>query len=561
MIKKKKIILIVIGIIVLVTLFSLIFKKPDTTYATDRVKKQNLKQTVSETGTIKSADEIELNFQNTGKITKILVKVNDKVKENQILSELDHRSLDISAKNAIASLDIAKANLNKLVSGATQYEINIKQTAVNKAEIEYESALNELEEAKTSVIKTSTQAETDALISIDTNISKAQTAIDNINTILNDSDAQYLLGVQNTTILYQTKNSYNDTKLLISNARFSINTAKNTKTRNDIKLAINKTIEALDSTFNALTNSYQMLEDSITSYQFTQTELDTYKSIISTQQTTISTALSSVKNMLNTLNNTELSNNGLNISGSQTIATAQSRVDSYYQAFQLAKAQLDELKAPARSQDVTLYQAQVRQAEANLESIQNQIEYNIIRAPIDGIITQIEYKKGEQVLATKPAIKMLSESKLEIEVDISESDITKIKLNDPVEITLDALTSEEKLYGKVYDIDPAETIIQDVIYYKVKIDFDIPEELKENIKPGMTANIIITTKDKPDVLIIPSRAIIEKNGDGKFVRILENKKIKEVPIKTGIYGDDGMVEILSGLIEGQEIITSVNTKK
>ncbi|MDD4290286.1 MAG: efflux RND transporter periplasmic adaptor subunit [Patescibacteria group bacterium] len=561
MTKKKKILLIVIGIILLIVVSSLFFKKPNIAYSTDIVKKQNLKQTVSETGTIKSADEIELNFQNVGKITKILVKVNDKVKENQILAELDHKNLDINAKNAIASLDIAKANLNKLISGATQYEINVKQTSVNKAEIEYESALNELEEVKLSGIKTSAQAETDALILIDTNISKAQTAVDNINTILNDSEAQYLLGVKNTSILYQTKNSYNDAKLLISNAKTHINTAKNTKTRNDIKLAINKTIEALDSTFSTLTNSYQMLEDSITSYQFTQTELDAYKTIVSTQQTSISTALSSVKGALNTLNNTELNNDGINISGSQAIVTAQSRVDSYYQAFQLAQAQLDELKAPARSQDITLYQAQVRQAEANLESIQNQIEYNIIRAPIDGIITRIEYKKGEQVASTKAAIKMLSENKLEIEVDISESDIIKIKLNDPAEITLDALSEEEKLYGRVYDIDPAETIIQDVIYYKVKIDFDIPEELLENIKPGMTANIIITTKNKSDVLIIPSRSIIEKNGDGKFVRILENKKVKEIPVKTGIYGDDGMVEILSGLTDGQEIITSINTKK
>ena len=369
------------------------------------------------------------------------------------------------------------------------------------------------------------------------------------------------MGVKNSSILYQTKNSYNDAKLLISNAKSSINTAKNTKTRNDIKLAINKTIEALDSTFSALTNSYQMLEDSIISYQFTQAKLDSYKSIISTQQITISNALSSVKNSLNILNNTELSSDGLTISGSQTIATAQSRVDSSYQAFQLIKAQLDELKAPARSQDVILYQAQVRQAEANLESIQNQIEYNIIRAPINGTITQIEYKKGEQFLATKPAIKMLSENKLEIEVDISESDITKIKINDPTEITLDALTSEEKLYGKVYNIDPAETTIQDVIYYKTKISFDIPEELVENIKPGMTANVIITTKNKANVLVIPSRAVIEKNGDGKFVKILENKKEKEVSVKTGIYGDDGMVEILSGLKEGQGIITSTNTKK
>ena len=98
MTKKKKTIFIIFSIIILIIVSSFIFKKPNTTYTTEKVQRKDLKQTVSETGTIKSSDEIELNFQNTGKITKILVNVNDKVKENQILAELDHRSLDISAK-------------------------------------------------------------------------------------------------------------------------------------------------------------------------------------------------------------------------------------------------------------------------------------------------------------------------------------------------------------------------------------------------------------------------------------------------------------------------------
>ncbi len=561
MTKKKKIVIIASSIIILIIVSSIIFKKSDTTYNTEKVQKKDLKQTVSETGTIKSADEIELNFQNLGKISKILVKNGDKVKENQILAELDYRDLAINAKNANASLDIAKANLSKLTYGATQYEINTKQTSVDKTQKEYESALNELNEVRVSVINSSKQAETDALISMDTNISKAQIAIDNVNTILNDSDAQYLLGASNINSLNKTKNSYNDAKISILNTKSSINTAKNTKNRTDIRSALNQTINSLNLTFNTLTSCYQTLEYSIVSYQFTQTELDAYKSIISTQQTAISTSLSSIQTALDTLNNTELNNNGTTISGSQLIAVAQSKVDSYYSALQLAKAQFEELKAPARVQDITLYQAQVRQAEASLESIQNQIEKSIIRAPIDGIITDVAYKKGEQVMATKSVVKMLSENKLEIEVDISESDITKVKIDDPAEITLDALSSEEKLYGKVYNIDPAETIIQDVIYYKIKIAFDIPEELMENIKPGMTANVIITTKDKANVLVIPSRAIVEKNGDGKFVKILENKQVKEISVKTGIYGDDGMVEILSGLSEGQEIITSTTVKK
>ncbi len=561
MTKKKK---LIIGSILLAFIAITIFfatRKAKIEYTTEKVERKTLIQTVSETGSIQSADEMELNFQNTGKINKISVSVGDKVGTSQILAELNYRDLSIREKDARAGLDIAKANLNKLVAGATSYEINIKQIGVDKAKTEYESSLNELEEIKSSAGKSSSQAETDAIISMETNISKAQIAIDNINTILSNERAQYLFGAKDYSSLNRLKTSYELSKKSITDTRTFITKARNTKNRDDIKTALNQTILSINSTFNTLLDCYQMLENSITSSAFTQTELDTYKSMISTQETTISSALSYTQTALNNLNDTELNSSGITISGNQQITAAQSRADSYYRSWQLAKAQLEQLKAPARSQDMSLYEAQVRQAESNLESIHNQIENSIIRAPIAGIITRIEYKKGEQFSMTKPAIYMLSESKLEISVDISESDIIKIKKGDPVEISLDALSSDQKLYGTVYDIDPAETVIQDVTYYKTKIAFEIPNELEESIKPGMTTNVIIKTKEKENVLLIPSRAIIDKNGDGQFVRILENNIPKEVQIKTGIYGDDGMVEIISGLQENDQIITSSTEKK
>lgn len=76
----------------------------------------------------------------------------------------------------------------------------------------------------------------------------------------------------------------------------------------------------------------------------------------------------------------------------------------------------------------------------------------------------------------------------------------------------------------------------------------------------MTANVIITTEDKQDVLIVPSRAIVDKNGDGKFLRILKNGVLEEIPVKIGIRGDDGIVEVLSEVEEGVEVVTYVKKK-
>lgn len=551
MTKKKRIMLISAIALVIIIIMSFAIRKPKIVYSTEKVQKQNLVQTVSETGTIKSANEIELNFQNAGKINKINVSVGSRVSSTKILAELNYKDLLIRQKDALASLQIAKANLNKLTTGATSYEIATKEASVEKARIDYESTKEELKEG-------SAQAESNALISAESNLSKAQVAVDNINTILNNQESKDLLGAQSSLSLNTTKALFQSAENSITDAKTFINTAKSSKNRSDIKIALNKVLGSLNLTFDMLSSCYQTLQYSITSSSFTQTELDAFKSTVSSQQTTMSTSISSIQSSIDNLNNTELNNTeGTSFTGD--ISSAQARINSYYQAWKIAQAQLDELKAPARSQDLTLYEAQVRQAEASFESIQNQIENSIIRAPIDGVITRIDYKVGEQSSVAKPVIYMLSENKLEIEVDISESDITKVQKGDTVEITLDALSPDQKLSGTVYDIDPAETIISDVIYYKTKIAFDSPD-IGTEIKPGMTANVIIKTAEKENVLTIPSRAIIEKNGDGKFVKILKDEKTQELPIKTGLYGDDGLVEIISGLSEGENIVTS-ETKK
>ncbi len=322
-------------------------------------------------------------------------------------------------------------------------------------------------------------------------------------------------------------------------------------------------ITTLNRVFTTLNNCYDTLENTIIGNNFTITELNAYKTDISTQLTTISTSISAVESAKQNLNNTILSTiNALNtatISGAYRIATTETKANSYYETWQIAKAELAKLKAPPTYQDIILTRAEVKQAQAVLDAVRNQIEKSIVKAPIEGQITKIEYNVGEQISLSKPAIYLLADNNLEIEIDISETDINKINKGDSVEITLDALGDEIKILAIVYDIEPAETIIQDVIYYKTTIHFNSPENLVTQIKPGMTANAIITTSQEENVLVIPSRAIIEKNGQGKFVRILEENKVREIPIKTGLYGDDGLVEIVSGLEENQEIITYIKT--
>lgn len=574
--KKKKIIIISTIIIVIIIILFLVFKNKDTNeYTFVKVEKTNLIQTVSETGKIKSVDEIELNFQNNGKVDEILVSVGDRVSSTQILAKLDYSDLNIESRQKYAQLEIAQANLDKLLIGATDHEISIYEANLNQAKTNYESALKELETVKNNTEEQITQAEENlntgianekmsSIIIMRSNTAKAETALDKIKTILDDDEAKNLLSVKNKTYLFQTQSNYSLSVSSIIDSKAMIEIAENSLSKEDINNALNSSITTLNKVFTTLNNCYDVLKNTISSANFSLSEINSYKTDISTQLTTISTSISNVENAKQKLNDTILSlNNALStaiISEKQQITSAETKVNSYYESWLISKAEKERLEAPPTYQDIVLARAELKQAQASVDSIKNKIEKSIIKAPIDGQITKIEYNVGEQISSNKAMIYLLTDNNLEVEIDISETDINKINKNDSVEITLDAFGDEIKIPANVYKIEPAETVIQDVIYYKTTINIKTPDELIDQIKPGMTANAIITTAEKKNILVIPSRAIIEKNGEGKFVRILEKKEIKEIPIKTGLYGDDGLVEIISGLEEGQEIITYIKNK-
>lgn len=628
--KRTKIILIFLVVIAALSVFFIMGNKEKVEYTTAAVAKGKLTQTVSEVGTVKASQEIELSFLQSGKIGKILVSIGDKVKPDQVLAELDYSSFSIKEQEAQANLDIANANLNKLLAGATSREIAVSQAQVDQAKATYLANLEELDKIEKTVAEDISQAEKSladlesnkadditsyeqaiALAKTDLNSAKstyeqsinnkrnvalttignklvvANTALDNINTILNDSDAEEPLKAKNKSYLPSTESSYASGLELLAAANSSLVTANQAQTNTVVITASQDCLTALNKIFEALDYCYKALESSVVSSAFTQTELDAYKTSISTQITAISTAISAVQtaqhnledailtyqtevaeaeddlakakiDLANAIKSAENSLASVRLAGEQKAAAAQSKVDTSQEAWQVAKAQLENLKSPARIQDVSLYQAQVKQAEAALALAKEQIDDSLIKAPIDGTVVRVDYEVGEQVTAAKPAIAILGENNFEIEVDISEADIAKVKKDNPVEITLDAFGDEVKFTGRVYSIEPAETIIQDVIYYKVKIQFtEKDEEKMASIKSGMTANIIITTAFKDNILIIPSRAVVEKNGGDKYVRILVGKKVIEAPVEVDLQGDEGMVEVLSGVKEGDQVITFV----
>lgn len=199
---------------------------------------------------------------------------------------------------------------------------------------------------------------------------------------------------------------------------------------------------------------------------------------------------------------------------------------------------------------VSLQEAKIKEAEANVDYNRSRLAKSRLPSPISGIVTRQEAKVGEIVSAQTVVVSVISEARFEIEANIPEVDVAKIKIGDSARVTLDAYRTDVVWEAVVSEIDPAETVIDGVPTYKTVFQF---QESDDRIKSGMTANIDVLTAKKEGVLSIPQRAVVSEDGRG-YVRVLQGKNVQQVDVVTGLRGSEGTVEIVSGLAEGDEVI-------
>lgn len=200
--------------------------------------------------------------------------------------------------------------------------------------------------------------------------------------------------------------------------------------------------------------------------------------------------------------------------------------------------------------DVAIERAALGAAEAKATAIRAELAKTELTTPIAGVITRLDVKAGEIVAANAAVASLISGGSFEIESNVPEVDIGKIALGNPVAITLDAFPGE-MLPGRLAKIDPAETIVDGVVNYKITVAF---ERGDPRLKSGLTANLAVETARKSDVLTLPQYALIE-NDRGTYVRPADPASSgTEVPISIGIRSQDGTVEILSGLTEGERVM-------
>jgi len=233
-----------------------------------------------------------------------------------------------------------------------------------------------------------------------------------------------------------------------------------------------------------------------------------------------------------------------------------------------------DLEAAERDYDnalaqLALDQAQVKQAEAALNSALTELSYTEIKSPVDGIVISKAVEVGQTVAASfsTPELFSVAEdlTKMQIEATVAEADIAKVKEGQYVRFTVDSY-ADEYFYGKVIQVRNEAITNSNVVTYTVVIEID-NADLK--LKPGMTANVEIITADEKDVLLAPNPALrfyLEDNDNNKRysdrgIWIIRNGKPKRISVKLGISDEEKTHILTNELKAGDKVIISKMNKK
>ncbi|MGM0446250.1 MAG: efflux RND transporter periplasmic adaptor subunit [Bacillota bacterium] len=192
----------------------------------------------------------------------------------------------------------------------------------------------------------------------------------------------------------------------------------------------------------------------------------------------------------------------------------------------------------------------IQEAKLNYEIAKDNYEDTRLKAPYSGVITDLLVQESDFLTSGQEVAVLIDNTQYEVKANIDESELSKLKLGQDVEITMEALP-EEQLLGKLTDISSKAESTSGVVTIPITVLID---GVKESFKPGLSADMDIIVDEIKDEIIIPVTAVIDREGK-KYVQKVEGESTNLVEIKTGL--TDGIrVVILSGLNQGDKIISN-----
>lgn len=520
------------------------------TYETVTITRGQVKEEVSITGKVKPTQNLDVAFEKGGRLTRVRVKVGDAVQAGQEIITLDSADLAAQLAQARANVRSQEVKLDQLKAGTRQEDLAISQTRV-------ENAKNGLADAERNRANIAAKANIDLenlYASAQDTLTDAYSKTD--DAIRNQVDALFLNDDSDRpTLSFAAFNNQAKVDAEAGRAQSTIELGNFAKELGAIK-GIGGDQATLDAALAKATAHLSVflafaddLQDVVNSPNgLDATTLAAYKTAVSTARNTIISASTSVNRQKQSIATQRSANQTATANAQASVTSAQSTLDQ-------AARELAFKQAGSSVQDIAFQQSQLENARANVDFYQTQVDKTILRAPFTGTVTKIIPTVGDIVVPNAPVISIIGSGKFLIESYVAEADIAKVKVGNTARVTLDAYGTDDIFSAKLVQIDISSTVLEGVATYKTTFEFDTEDA---RILPGLTANIDVLSGERNDVVYVPTRNIATKEGK-KFIKLLTDKEhgtVEEVEITAGLRGTDGRTEVVSGVKEGDEVVTN-----
>ena len=464
-------------------------KKQDTEDKTEMARTGEFRVKIRETGNLEPLISVEVKSNVSGEIEQLLIEEGDYVEKGQELLRLDDEQVSERRKQAQANLGSSRASLEQARS---QTFLTEKRQSSDIQQLK--NTVKSAEASLASVEATATQQ-----------LSSAQTDIERSRNMLEQDRialSQAKITLQQADIqLEQNQANESSAKIEFDNVSAEYERQKDLYTK---KYVSKKSLEDAELRLSQVKSSYQTAQKNVTS----QTKsIESQKRNIEARDRAIANRQATIRLQEQNLGT---------IKTSQEANTKRSKADLESAKIRLQQA-LETVEQETSVSINSEIQAQsgLLRAESALQSIDDELGWTVVKAPLSGRVTRLAFEEGEIVMGSRsgygsqgPAILVISDlSKMVVKTRINEAEISKVALGQQAEITIDAYPNL-LFSGEVTEIAPSANTGQGssgVVAFEVVIEIATSEY---ELLPGMSANVDIIVFDEVSVLQLPIEAVI-----------------------------------------------------
>jgi HlyD family secretion protein len=231
------------------------------------------------------------------------------------------------------------------------------------------------------------------------------------------------------------------------------------------------------------------------------------------------------------------------------LSKAQSNLTSARISLETAQSAVG-IKANSDSQDLRNSQLAVEQAQISLKNAQSDANKTKIYAPVNGVISSVTAQIGGPASSAGALFTIIDDGVVELPVQVDETEIGRVNVGQPAEVTLDALP-DGSFKGKVSRISPKATVVSNIAVFYVRVRLENPDRV---LRPGMSAEAEIISQQIDNAITVTKRAV-ETVRNRSYVQVLGKDGITQERTRVRTGPDDGTnIVITSGLERGQTVV-------